>query len=227
VRHVSTASGAYLSRSIVLSDGSLLLSSGGSDSNYFLIDYLDGRPQRSFGRVSESDFRNQEIDRTITSSDGKRFWATWSDNSTHGYVLEEWDATGARLLTLRRNADWFTTKRQPDGKAGPAQMPPPSGIEVLHQDDAGLILVLIRVADRRWTDPNTRPTKSEEIPLYLDLIVEVIDPDAGVVLASLRVDDPRIIPYYYPSNGHLGFVRRTDASGIETLEGQTYRLLAR
>lgn len=125
------------------------------------------------------------------ASDG---WpAVWSVRGAGDSVIvtwpEQWRTDGTKLRTLTREAPWFP-KGAPIAAGRPGiDVPPPPGVGGILVDSAGLLYVVIGVPNQHWQprgrgssaatrDPNTPP------PEPFDAYIDVIDPHAGVVLAS-------------------------------------------
>jgi hypothetical protein len=118
----------------------------------------------------------------------------WTSQRTR-YELVRWDDDGERTQTLTRQVQWFTPHlRAPTYQ--PSDGAPPPIVAAIQCDSAGRIWVLIHVADRDWRSglragsalhPGMfQPT---DFAAYFDTVIEVIDPRAGHVIATRRVDD--------------------------------------
>lgn len=152
----------------------------------------DGELSASFGETSEI-FRSDvgyPGHRVIAASGDQAIWAS----SRTRYALTRWSANGQRLSSLDRDPSWFephlqTVSFKPD-------RPPPPLVTQIREDAQGWVWVLISVADRRWRDAVTLRTDHpdgptyvpEDMDLYFDTIIEVLDPASGAIVASGRVD---------------------------------------
>ena len=148
-----------------------------------------------------------------------------------GYVLQLWRTNGTLVRTIRRDVHWM-----PTGLAATegSQLPPPE-IERVHEDGTGLIFVTVMVpqkslltltpAQRRNQDPDGPANKG--IHIYL----EVIDANAGVVLASTGPIHPsearKLAPSGFFRGGRQGYRRLEDADGLPSMQMIEYQLIAR
>lgn len=145
----------------------------------------DGSWLRSFG-----DLRQHARGRTrdarrgfpVAPTDQRTLWTARAATTDESYVLEEWDVEGRRLRAIERKAPWF--QPQPEDDPNPLRMPM---VQALHVDERGLVWLTFVVKDSRW-EP-VEPDASPEVARLFDARFEVIDPDAGRVLASGRIDD--------------------------------------
>ena len=116
---------------------------------------------------------------------GGTFWAARPDR----YELTEHASDGTQLRFLKRGADWFPD-RDTEGPPDPLRDPPPPFVVAVHVDEEGLIWTMLQVADADWAPVDDPMSISWED--YFDSIVEVINPDSGLVLRSQR----------FPWHGH-------------------------
>lgn len=111
------------------------------------------------------------------------------------YSIELWSPGGRLLRRLRRVVDWY-----PDSDASWDQIegrPPFPRVRGFWRDDDGLLWVVTSVPAGDWRAGlgETRLVEGrryytiEDYSKTFDSIVEVIDPEAAVVVASRRVDD--------------------------------------
>lgn len=106
------------------------------------------------------------------------------------YTLERWDpGTGLRKAAIAIESSWFReVVNWPDDE----RTRPPAVIEALWEDDAGLIWFVFRDADLDWTAPAPalanveRAIGADEYERTYDWVIEVVDPTAGLVIASKR-----------------------------------------
>jgi len=142
----------------------------------------DGRLEYSFG-----EYRVPPPPRPVQASamteDG--FWVTPPSAGRLGLVLEHWTYEGEKTRTLERRVSWLP----PDGYEARPGEPPLPEFERIHIDPDGLLWVTLAVRDPRWRE--TTPSERSKLASQLyDGRLEVIDPRAGVVVASYRYDGP-------------------------------------
>ena len=123
-------------------------------------------------------FRPSAYQRRLVAA-GMTVWAGRPDR----YEVTEYATDGTPLRVLKREAEWFPD-REVEGPMDPAREPAPPYLMVVHIDEEGLIWTLATVADPEWAPV-------EHVGLIVDerrrdTIVEVIDPDRGLVLRSQR-----------------------------------------
>lgn len=119
------------------------------------------------------------------------------------YGIELWSITGAPILRLERDVDWFVP-HEDRGAILPDAAPRPR-VWDLHRSPEGLLWVLLHVADERWQD-QFDPARPADMSFtghfheYRNSIVEVIDPEDGRLVASREFD-----LYFsgFTSAGHL------------------------
>lgn len=121
--------------------------------------------------------------RTAVTGDGS-VWAA----KTHEYVVELWTLDGTRVAELRRQAAWFP--RQDDGRAY-ADRPPRPILSQVQQDPSGLLWVTVFIADPNWRDAielgGSHGFQIADRDGYRDTVIDVIDPEAGTLMASRRI----------------------------------------
>lgn len=136
--------------------------------------------------------------RWMTPARGSQFWSL---RHAHRYSLELWDADGTLHKRYTRTADWFAEYDRSTTLA-PGNPPQSRGMGVWFDQRTGLVWTIVHVADPRWRDgvgPVRRAEGGEYLPVHdrqrvYDAIVEVIDVDAGRVLARQRFDHTIDIP---------------------------------
>jgi hypothetical protein len=91
--------------------------------------------------------------------------------------------------------------------------------DMLHLDPEGLLWIGAAVRDPRWRHIPQAEREAVAIELY-DGRVEVIDPDAGVVLASVRYDGPPapVPPLQFMPRTRHAFRVVEDSVGLGTIE---------
>lgn len=173
-----------------------------------------GGHRRSFGADPPiEDLRDWERHiRHIAPASDTSVWAA----HYLAYVLEEWSISGTLLRRLERNVDWFPPVD--DGGWVDSESPPNPSNRQIHANEDGSIWVATWIADEDWRDglqqrrdPYGRSYTgyNQENPgWYFDTVLELIDPDAGAVLGSVRVDE-----------AIMGFVNDTLAYGYR-MEGE-------
>lgn len=139
---------------------------------------------------------------------GETVWAARPDR----YELTEYAADGTPLRVLKREADWFP-ERETEGAVDFAKEPPFPFLADVHVDEEGLVWTLVRLAADDWApvdDPGLMPSWGR----YFDSIVEVIDPDRGLVVRSQR------FPWYGHrfTNDGLVVSHREDILGVLVLD---------
>ncbi len=108
------------------------------------------------------------------------------------YVIERWTLQGKKTLIIERRAEWFQPWQRYDGPQTVVR--PPATVHAVWEDDSQNLWVAISVADANWrrTDFQNKPGDMIAIPrsskhdIY-DTIIEVIDPRAGVLVATQRL----------------------------------------
>ena len=212
----------------LLADGTYL-SSKGRRAAFQIFDLSATPPTqvREFGPAVE----NASFSRRISYSAGNTFWVSAPEGAGLGYFIEQWRTDGTRLRTIRRDVPWMP---KGDEASTEGRLPPPE-MEILHDDGTGLIAVLIMIptkgllslsqAERRNREPGGPADKAIEI------YFEVIDANAGVVLASIGPIHPseamKQLPSGFFRGGRTGYRREEDANGFRTMRIIEYQLLAR
>lgn len=215
----AAASGGLRGYTQILDDGSVLVSSpvgAEADSSYFRIFSSEGTLVRSFG--GRPRVRGPGEGRRIAYMSGDTFWAGPDEATDSGYVLQQWNIDGRLLRTIRRDTPWYPRVQPPTSP----EHPPGPSLRALHVDSAGYLTTVIRVDDERWRwIPDRTLRRESEVELF-DLIVEVIDPASGRLVASRRFDDGRSsIPAPLISRTRLGALpvdSATDVSAIAIYE---------
>lgn len=174
-------------------DGSLLITAIGRGPETFGRPYHvvdpDGRVRRSFGEKEGVIAGNVDYDlaRRIGPSADGGFWASYD---YYQYTVERWGPENELVERFERHPEWAPKAGDPRGGPRDANGPAPSSAVVNFQvDDAGLLWMLIWVAEEGWREAFEN---SEERPAshdYRDTIIEVLDPARGRVVARHRIDD--------------------------------------
>ena len=130
-----------------------------------------------------------------------RFMAVAPDGSLlslhmTSYRIDRWDpATGKRMETLVRSADWFPDGQSSSHSARPG-LPPATGTRAMHVDEAGRLWVLIVRPAPDWEDrlertpPDAHPERGPWMygPGSTEGVIEVLDLESGRVLVSQVLD---------------------------------------
>ena len=163
---------------VVNEDGSLLVQTMlmSRDAIGLPIQLVDpaGKVTRSFGstRPEYSRERPWERYRALTSAGDGRVWSAYH----HQYQIELWGPAGTLVRALRRDVPWFTPWETYE--------PPIPTLRSIRQDEEGLLWVLIPVPDPNAPEevgPGSHPPDA-----VWDTVIEVIDPAAGTLVASVR-----------------------------------------
>lgn len=108
------------------------------------------------------------------------------------YEMHRWASPAERDLTVVREADWFEpiAPQSPDELAQwSVTKPPPHRLLHLNESSDGLLWAYTVVPDRRWEAGQPDEWGVNWARQAMDTMVEVIDLQAGTVLAQHRVDD--------------------------------------
>jgi hypothetical protein len=152
----------------------------------------EGRHVRSFDEYASAPTKPARSFRFLTSTDT----SVWSVKLANEYVITKWDAQGERVVELHRNADWFPPYA--DMELATPEHPRSPTIEGIWVDDQGLVWTLGVIPGSEWRSAFGDPVRREgrlvypvaDIEKALDVMIEVIDPVAGVLVASRRVQTP-------------------------------------
>jgi hypothetical protein len=195
VARLDTLPGEYLWDHAILPDGRRLLNlyvatpeAAGMPLHLLAS---DGSITRSLGEprgeVVRRDLRGSTA-RRLASSGGGRVWSA----RINAYLIEQWNLDGTLLRALFRQPEWFASWRR-SVPIGP-DSPPTTELIAIREDAAGLLWVLIRVADANWRASLQRYETGEgsfwepgTLDGAYDTYVEVIDPTRQLVVASQRL----------------------------------------
>ncbi len=134
------------------------------------------------------------------------FWTA----SSWEYQLYQWHAPDSLRSTVVREAAWFP-RGQVWSEDTWTRVPPPTFLTHIYEAQDGLVWTYTTVPDLDWQPGPAGPTSPEWTRVVYDMIVEVLDLEAGSVVARLRLDEVLGAvcgaPYMY--------------SVIETTEGDT------
>jgi hypothetical protein len=210
--------------------------SGDSGSFFHVYDFWSSRARasglperiRSFGAVpsAERGVPTWQLERPISYAGGQLFWAGPPSFVGRGYEIELWTVGGERIRTLRREIGWFpkgADKRAVRASEGNAVVRP-AAVGSIHADGSGLVVVAVTVPNSAFKQPPGRRTPSqlrqdrdESQLAYL----EVIDADAGVVLASEGPMRPsefvsKVVSGFFPRS-MTSYLFGTTQSGLPTV----------
>lgn len=149
---------------------------------------LRGELIKSFGASNEAVVdpdRPSADQRVITRASPTSVWASRPDR----YEIEEWDVERGLIRRIVASALWFPSREH---EMGPLDGPPDSWIMDLRADQDGRIWVLGTTADPRWAESGYVRAEGEPMgPIVMDSlydsVIEVLVPDEGTLIASLRV----------------------------------------
>jgi hypothetical protein len=135
-------------------------------------------------------------------------------------ILEERTLDGQLLRAIRREAPWL-----PEGGFDDAEPPMPT-YALLHMDGDGLLWVALTVRSDAWRRPGRlapplygASRDTVRIRTQYDSRMEVIDVEAGVVLASMIIDNPLASPFEYIFPGtRMAYRVVPDDLGLNTME---------
>jgi len=186
----------------------------------FHIFQRDGQRTKTIGDPTRPYMRGREMffPHWLAASRRGGFWAVpqWGE-----YRIEHWTVNGVRDVYLRRRPAWYTA-REPSGDMGdPLTMESPPSLHLgVAEAENGLLWVVTRVADpgrRRAALDTLRNVEGRYVVArnwdqVWDSVVELIDPDRGVVVAAQRFDEMfhlMVLP-----SGKVVHIKDTE-SGIE------------
>jgi hypothetical protein len=200
--------------------GHLLFSTpvpGGAPNGVFHLSDGEARLLRSVEGDRGTVGRSLRAPRVSAYAGGGEVWVAPAKGSGRGYVLERWTVDGELLQVLKRPLPWLPL----DGYADDPSIP---DFKFLNVDEVGLLWVAVAVKDPRWTPPYPGMHPDENASERYDLRLEVIDPEAGEVLASVRIDgegpNGGVPPVYPVGRGS----RRSVGLKIDVLGRATLRL---
>ena len=177
------------------------------------------------GRITSSFGDGGEVFRRDSPSAGWRRLSASSDGTVWAghvrkYVIEKWTVTGEKILTLERSVNWFPALTGADSWS--PDVPPHSQLDGTWEDPDGHLWVSVLVPDPEWREALTQVQGGGYVSLhdeYLDMIIEVIDPVSGEVLAGNRFD----IAGKFIGGGRVAAYRE-DENGFPYLDISTIRL---
>ena len=180
---------------------------------------FDGAPVSSFGPAVARRSQDSEWTYNVRMSavaDSHSFWVTPPNGHSGPITLQRWSLDEQLLTQAEMRTPWF-----PKGGYANQLEPLLPEYEDLHYDSDGLLWVVLRVRDKRWRVIKDELRRYESRGRLYDTRLEVIDPVAGVSVASFKRDGPheerppfgRFIP-----GTRRSYRKITDDAGLETLE---------
>ena len=164
---------------LVFEDGSYLVTgaeaSPRSVGNLFHLIDPAGNIVRRFGEPDGPiESPSLVVPLCLGASEDGTFWTA----SPIQYRLERWDREGNLLGVIQRDTDWFTFEPDPEKRTASV---PQYRVNGLFEDEGGLLWVHVTGyrSEGGRLDPNPGTRTS---------IIEVIDPVAGTLVASSRLD---------------------------------------
>jgi hypothetical protein len=152
---------------------------GGSPAAFHLMDF-EGEPVGSFGTPFEAAVGDRHFERSSALSGRGSLWIAPPDRAPTGLRLEEWTLDGDLLRTLHRRTRWLPD----DGFRGEEIRGYEIPAYLVHVDQEGLLWIVAAVPGAGWAASVAQPETPQDDVIEVHL--EVIDPDAGVVLAAHR-----------------------------------------
>ena len=151
-----------------------------------------GAIDRSFGvealTIIGGENDQQRMYRSIVAARDSGYWIAPATE----YALEWWSQGLKRERILSRRADWFPPIAASDVFVSPLVQRPQTQLRELWQDSSGLIFANIGTAAADWrqtvsrSDDHVPVVSLQDFHKYVDTIIEVIDPNAATILATLR-----------------------------------------
>lgn len=159
------------------------------------------------------DMLQTNIIRPVATAGPSGFWAAYQSK----YEIELWDVRGVRRNVLVRAPEWFPSEPVPRGALSPERPPRPI-LKAVRNDAQGRLIVIIEVADARWSESLSASDGIEgttylpvEERLAYDTIIEVIDPVSARLVKSER-HDAHIVGFV--DDQHLYGYRHRSADGV-------------
>jgi len=199
---------------------------GGEPGALNLMD-LDGAPLSPFGSLARSSDGPDRAPYPRQSAYDPSTYTVWvapADGAPGPLVLEEWTLDGELRRVIRREAPWFPEGGYPPVD-DPSEPPMPTYV-LLHLDGEGLLWVVATVRSDAWRAPGRLSSPLQgavrdtvRIRTDYEVRVEVLDVNAGEVVASTIIDNPLAPPFEYLFPGTRTAYRVVpDQLGLNTLE---------
>lgn len=198
---------------------------GGARGAAFHVTDLEGELIRSVAARDSSATELAGFPRASGYDGENEVWIAPPDG-TRGLILERWNLDGELLNVVTYDAPWLPL----DGYASNRERVP--RFSLISVDRMGLAWVFLSVRDARWEPlaAGQHPDDADALRRRYDFRLEVIDPAAAALLASVRFDwiDPNNTPPVMPvqSSGagdRLTFAVTRDSVGVPSIH--IYRLL--
>jgi hypothetical protein len=151
-----------------------------------------GRITGSFGadQPGLDPMRPAAFRRVLARSGAEHVWS----GRINRYVIEKWSVTGTRVLTIERVMEGCSPWEEYSGPATVVR--PPCTVHAIWEDDQRRLWVVLHVPDLHWKRTNfaakpgdmIRMPRADNNALY-DTIIDIIDVEAGIVLASQRLKE--------------------------------------
>jgi hypothetical protein len=157
--------------------------------------------------------------RAVANTRGATVWIAPEDGSFAPLVFEEWTLDGERVRTIERRASWYAPPERSGAEGAHRAYHLPS--ISLHVDDLGLLWVGVAVPTPEISrGAASEPAGSEG---QIEVHFEVIDPEAGTVLAAYRIDpfawEEALPPFtHFLADSRRSYRSVRDAVGHHTLE---------
>lgn len=191
----------------------------------------------SFGhegvRVDRSPRSRRALRRRVAVAADGNIWAARSNR----YRIDKWSPDGDHIMRIERDAPWFRPWEEWPGVD--YEVRPLPAIVGVRDWGGGLLMVIVRVADREWrpmhpariVQDHEVTSAAQEEELY-DTVIEVLDIRSGTVLGRTRVAE-RVVGlvgrdgfYSYAEHSELGepkyVVWSVSLSGYPAAPGNQY-----
>lgn len=198
---------------------------GATAAAFHLMDF-EGEPLGSFGKPFDPTLGDRESERSSALAGSERLWIAPPDGASTGHRLEKWTLDGDLVRTLYRRAEWFPDEGYSSGENIPGLVIPAFLVHVDHQ---GLLWIWAAVRGPGWIESVAQPENPREDAVEVRL--EVIDPDEGVVLAAHRYfplaggPDPPFV-HLFPGT-RRSYRSVPDSLGLATVEFFDLHLVGR
>lgn len=152
--------------------------------------------------------------RQLAKSGSDRIWAAYLTQ----YVIDQWDVEGNKRIELARQADWFKPHFRGAVESRTDDAPSP-WIAAIHEDRQGRLWTLVAVADPNYNATLERRQMTDgiryipkDLNRYFDTVIEVIDPKAGRLIASQRLDQH--ITHFLDADHVAGYREMPDGTPV-------------
>lgn len=212
----------------VLDDGSLLVTvssagapAAGRPRYSSTVVGTDGRVARRIVPIKEEvAAQSGPVDRPSAYAGGPSFWVATPGTAGETLSLEEWSVDGVLLRRLVRSPGWLPTGGYPAGLDDSEPLLP--SYARITVDGEGLLWLVTRVRSSRWRPLPERERDAKVRSEIYETRIEVIDPAAGVVLASSiapYVTRASIPPSMFMFSGtRQSYLPSVDSLGLVSIE---------